>query len=695
MSFKIEKEIGGRILSLESGKIARQAGGAVTVRYEDTMVLGTAVSSAPREELSFFPLTVEYREMFHAVGRIPGGRYHKREGRPSIRETLTMRLVDRSLRPLFPQDYHDEVQIVSIVLSADKENTPDILALVAASAALSISDIPFAGPVGAVRVGLVDDEFVINPTHSQIEGSPLNLVVVANPDGKIVMLEGFAREVSEARMTEAAAFGLEASKQVATLIQELMSQCGMPKKEVPSSALNQDLYEKMKARALKEIEEKTLIPVKNERTCALEALYENLVKEFSGDDTGVDEEEVKRTFQVLEREVIRQGILEGRRPDGRALEELRPITCEVGVLPRTHGSALFTRGETQALVTVTLGTVMDEEMVESLEEDYTRKFMVHYNFPPFSVGEVKPIRGPGRREIGHGALAERSLKSILPDESHFPYTIRIVSDILESNGSSSMASICGGTLSMMDAGVPIKDPVGGISIGMVKEADEYRFLTDIQGAEDHYGDMDFKVAGTQHGITGLQLDLKMEGIDLQVMGEALEQARQARLEILQAMLEAIDRPREEISVFAPKLVRLKINPEKIGLVIGPGGKVIRGIEEETGANVEIGDDGTVTISAQETEAVEKAKSRVEELTAEVEVGKTYSGRVVGIRDFGCFVEVLPGKDGLVHISELAPGYVERVEDIAKVGDYMKVKVIGIDDQNRIRLSRKAALGIDQ
>ena len=695
MVFKVEKEIGGRTLSLESGKIARQAGGAVTVRYGDTMVLTTAVASAPREELDFFPLTVEYREMFHAVGRIPGGRYYKREGRPTIRETLTMRLVDRSLRPLFPEDYHDEVQVISIVLSADKENTPDILALIASSAALSISEIPFAGPVGAVRVGLIDDEIIINPAHSQMEGSPLNLVVVANADGKIVMLEGFSRQISEARMMEAIARGTEASRQVATIIQELMGKCGLHKKEVPSSGLKQDLYEKIKEKALKEIEEKSLMPGKMERSQALEALCENLVAEFSNDDTGVGEKEVKRTFQVLEREVVRQGILKGERPDGRALEEVRPISCEIGVLPRTHGSALFTRGETQALVITTLGTVMDEETVESLEEDYTRKFMVHYNFQPFSVGEVWPLRGPRRREIGHGALAERSLKAVLPDQSEFPYTIRIVSDILESNGSTSMAAICGGTLCMMDAGVPITDPVGGISIGLVKEGDEYRLLTDIQGAEDHYGDMDFKVAGTQHGITGLQLDLKIKGIDLEVVGEALERARQARVDILRVMLGTIDRPREEISVFAPKLVRLKIKPEKIGMVIGPGGKVIRGIEEETGANVEIGDDGTVTISAQETEAMEKAKRRVEELTVDVEVGKTYLGRVVAIRDFGCFVEVLPGKDGLVHISELAPGYVERVEDIVKVGDSMKVKVIGIDDQNRIRLSRKAALGIDQ
>ncbi|KPJ61891.1 MAG: hypothetical protein AMS15_05580 [Planctomycetes bacterium DG_23] len=694
MSYKVEKEIAGRTLSLESGKIARQAGGAVTVRYEDTMVLATAVSSPPREELDFFPLTVEYREMFHAVGRIPGGRYYKREGRPSIRETLTMRLVDRSLRPLFPENYHDEVQIISIVLSADKENTPDILGLVASSAALSISSIPFLGPVGVVRVGLVNDEFVINPRHSQIVESLLNLVVAADPEGKIIMLEGFAREIPEARLMEAVSCGAEASRQIASIIQEFTGKCGLPKQEVPAVGINQELFEKIKARALTEIEEKSYIVGRNERSLALEALRDNLVKEFSSDEKGVTEEEVKEVFQALEREVIRQGILKGRRPDGRSPGELRPITCEVGVLPRTHGSALFTRGDTQALVTVTLGTVMDEEMVESLEEDYTRKFMVHYNFPPFSVGEVWPIRGPRRREIGHGALAERSLEAILPEESQFPYTIRVVSDILESNGSTSMAAICGGTLCMMDAGVPIKDPVGGISIGLVKENDERRLLTDIQGAEDHFGDMDFKVAGTQHGITGLQLDLKIKGVDLELVSEALEQARQARVEILRSMLAAIDRPREQISVFAPKLARLQIEPEKIGMVIGPGGKVIRGIEEETGAHVEIEDDGTVTISAQETEAVEKARLRVEELTAEVEVGKTYLGRVMGIKDFGCFVEVLPGKEGLVHISELAPGYVERVEDIARVGDAMKVKVIGIDDQNRIRLSRKAALEVD-
>ena len=694
MSYKVEKEIAGRTLSLESGKIARQAGGAVTVRYEDTMVLATAVSSPPREELDFFPLTVEYREMFHAVGRIPGGRYYKREGRPSIRETLTMRLVDRSLRPLFPENYHDEVQIISIVLSADKENTPDILGLVASSAALSISSIPFLGPVGVVRVGLVNDEFVINPRHSQIVESLLNLVVAADPEGKIIMLEGFAREIPEARLMEAVSCGAEASRQIASIIQEFTGKCGLPKQEVPAVGINQELFEKIKARALTEIEEKSYIVGRNERSLALGALRDNLVKEFSSDEKGVTEEEVKEVFQALEREVIRQGILKGRRPDGRSPEELRPITCEVGVLPRTHGSALFTRGDTQALVTVTLGTVMDEEMVESLEEDYTRKFMVHYNFPPFSVGEVWPIRGPRRREIGHGALAERSLEAVLPEESQFPYTIRVVSDILESNGSTSMAAICGGTLCMMDAGVPIKDPVGGISIGLVKENDERRLLTDIQGAEDHFGDMDFKVAGTQHGITGLQLDLKIKGVDLELVSEALEQARQARVEILRSMLAAIDRPREQISVFAPKLARLQIEPEKIGMVIGPGGKVIRGIEEETGAHVEIEDDGTVTISAQETEAVEKARLRVEELTAEVEVGKTYLGRVMGIKDFGCFVEVLPGKEGLVHISELAPGYVERVEDIARVGDAMKVKVIGIDDQNRIRLSRKAALEVD-
>ncbi|MFN3532215.1 MAG: polyribonucleotide nucleotidyltransferase [Candidatus Brocadia sp.] len=689
---KVERLIGKRILSIETGKIAKQADGAALVQYGDTMVLATAVSAPEEnEEADFFPLTVDYREKTYAAGKFPGG-FFKREGKPTLKEILTMRLIDRPLRPLFPESYLREVQIMSIVLSADKENDPDILAMIGASAALSVSSIPFCGPTGSVRVGQIDGEFVINPTHAELAMSTIDLVVSGTEEA-VTMVEASSKEVPEEQMVDAIMFGHTFIKEIVQLQRELMAKCGKEKQHIPPLKLDTVLLEEIKKKYYSQILEKNQTPGKEARKLALNEILNQIIKEYCTEKEGAPTKKtIKAIFERIETIVVRDQIVqEGRRPDGRGLKDIRPISCEVGMLPRTHGSALFTRGETQAIVVTTLGTTMDEQKVDTLEDEYSKKFMLDYNFPPFCVGEVKPLRGPSRREIGHGALAERALEAVLPPSNNFPYTIRVVSDITESNGSSSMATVCGGTLSMMDAGIPITAPVAGIAMGLVKEGENVCILSDILGIEDHLGDMDFKVAGTSKGVTALQMDIKISGITEKIMRDALMQAKEGRLYILQELSKVISKPRTEISVYAPKLVHIKINPEKIGMVIGPGGKNIKKIQEETGAKIEIEDDGTVIISSVLAEASQKAKTWIERMTEEVQVGKIYTGKVLSVKEYGAFVEIIPGHDGLVHISELADGYVERVEDVVKVGQEIMIKVIGIDDQKRVKLSRKAAL----
>ncbi|MFO0795022.1 MAG: polyribonucleotide nucleotidyltransferase [Candidatus Brocadiaceae bacterium] len=692
MVYKVEKLIGKRVLSIEVGRIARQADGAALVQYGDTVVLATAVSATEqKEDADFFPLTVEYREKTYAAGKFPGG-FFKREGRPTLKEILTMRLIDRPVRPLFPETYMKEVQIMSMVLSADKENDPDILAMIAASAALSVSSIPFSGPTGSVRVGYIDGEFVINPTHAELVTSTMDLVVSGTEDA-ITMVEASSKEVPEERMVDAIMFGHAFIKEIVQLQKELLEKCGKAKQPIPPLKINEELLEDIKKKYYNKILERNQTPGKHERSQALGELLKEIISEYCTDEESApSRREIKLVFERIETTVVRDQIIkEGKRPDGRGFVDIRPITCEVGMLPRTHGSALFTRGETQALVVVTLGTTMDEQKVDTLEDEYSKKFMLDYNFPPFCVGEVKPLRGPGRREIGHGALAERAIEAVLPPPEKFPYTIRIVSDIMESNGSSSMATVCGGTLSLMDAGVPINAPVAGIAMGLVKEGEHVCILSDILGTEDHLGDMDFKVAGTANGVTALQMDIKISGITEKIMRDALTQAKEGRMHIISELSRVIDKPRTEISIHAPRLLHIKIKPDKIGMVIGPGGKNIKKIQEETGAKIEIEDDGTVMISATLAESAKKAKTWIERMTEEIQVGKTYQGKVLSLKEYGAFVEVLPGHDGLVHISELSDGYVEKVEDVVQVGQEIMIKVIGIDDQKRVKLSRKAAI----
>ncbi len=691
MKYKVEETIDKNVLSIEAGEVAKQADGAVIVRYGDTVVLVAAVSGESRGDGSFFPLTVDYREKTYAAGKFPGG-FYKRESRPTNKEILTMRLTDRPLRPLFPEGYSNEVQIMAAVLSADKENDPDVIAMVGASAAVAISSIPFNGPTGSVRVGLINDEFVINPKNSELESSALNLVVSGTEDA-VMMVEASGKEISEDKFVDAIMFGFEEIKKLVKIQKDLAAECGKEKQEYEAPTIDTSLLDDMKVKAYEEIKEKSVVMGKMDRKKALKEVRDRLIEQYCTDTDDEDREnKVKTVFGELEEQAVQEQIIkENKRIDGRGLKDIRPITCEVGFLPRTHGSALFTRGETQALVVSTLGTSMDEQRVDGLMEEYKKKFMLDYNFPSFCVGETKPIRGPGRREIGHGALAEKALEPMIPAFEDFPYTIRIVSDILESNGSSSMASVCGGTLCLMDAGVPIKRPVAGIAMGLVKEGEEVRILSDILGDEDHLGAMDFKVAGTEQGITALQMDLKITGISEQIMREALAQAKEGRMHILKEISTAIEKPRSEVSIHAPKLVKIKINPDKIGLVIGPGGKMIKRIQEDSGSRVEIEDDGTIVISAATFESAEKAKSFIEGLTEEVEIGKVYVSKVVAVKEYGAFVEILPGKEGLVHISELSNDYVEKVDDVIKVGQEINVKVIGIDDQKRIKLSRKATL----
>ncbi|MEK7805577.1 MAG: polyribonucleotide nucleotidyltransferase [Planctomycetota bacterium] len=689
---KVEKLIGKRTLSIEVGKIAKQADGAAIVRYGDTMVLVTAVSaSEEKEEASFFPLTVDYREKMYAAGKFPGG-FFKREGRPTLKETLTMRLIDRPIRPLFPETYLREVQVMSMVFSADKENDPDTLAMIGASAALSVSSIPFCGPTGSVRVGQINGEFVINPTHSELALSSIDLVVSGTEEA-VMMVEASGKEIPEEQMVNAIMFGHTFIREIVQLQRELLVKCGKEKQPIPPLKIDMVLTEEIKKKYYSKILERNQTPGKDERKLALNEILNEIINKYCTDQEGAPTKKVIKTiFESIETLVVRDQIIkEGKRPDGRGLTNIRPISCEVGILPRTHGSALFTRGETQAIVVTTLGTTMDEQRVDTIEDEYSKKFMLDYNFPPFCVGEVKPLRGPGRREIGHGALAERALEVVLPPPSEFPYTIRIVSDIMESNGSSSMASVCGGTISMMDAGVPIHAPVAGIAMGLIKEGNNVCILSDILGTEDHLGDMDFKVAGTAKGVTALQMDIKIAGITEKIMRDALTQAKEGRLHILQELAKVIENPRSEISIYAPKVLHIKINPEKIGLIIGPGGKNIKKIQEETSAKIEIEDDGTVIISAALTESAQKAKTWIERMTEEVQVGKTYTGKVLSLKEYGAFVEIIPGHDGLVHISELSDGYIEKVEDVVKVGQEIMIKVIGIDDQKRVKLSRKAAL----
>jgi polyribonucleotide nucleotidyltransferase len=688
---RVERQIGNATLVLETGKLAKQAHGAVVVQYGETVVLVASVQGSTIPGRDFFPLTVDYREKTYAAGKFPGG-YIKREARPTTKETLTSRLIDRPIRPLFPADFTNEVQVMCNTLSFDRENDPDILALIGASASLHVSPIPFSAPVAGVRVGRVDGQLVVNPTCTQMETSDLDLIVAGTTDA-ITMIEGFAREMPENEMADAIVFAHKHILEIIDVIHELREKAGLGKKVLPPATPKNPLVDEMHKKYGEEFRKRYLTEGKLARYAALNELKDEVKKAYApeGAEPKHSEADVSAAFSALRERIFREITLTGTRIDGRQAKQIRALECSVGVLPRVHGSAVFQRGETQALVIATLGTSQDEQKVEGLTAEISKKFMLDYNFPPFSVGECKPIRGPGRREIGHGMLAERSMKAVLPPLNKFPYTIRLVSEILESNGSSSMATVCGSTLALMDAGVPIRQPVAGISIGLVMEKDKHVLITDIQGDEDHYGDMDFKVAGTQNGITGIQLDIKLDGISEAIIRAALDQAREARREILRSILKTLIAPRKGISDNAPRLLTVKINPEKIGLLIGPGGKTIRAIQEETGAKLDVDDDGTVQIAHHEAAGAEAAKARVEALCEDVQVGKTYDGKVSSIKDFGAFIEIIPGRDGLCHISEIAHGYVGRVDDVLKVGDKVSVKVIGIDDQDRVKLSRKALL----
>ena len=691
MYFKDEITFAGRNLSLQTGKLAKQADGAVVVTFGETVILATAVASKePAEEgQDFFPLSVEYREKAYAAGKIPGG-FFKREGKPSENEILSSRLIDRPLRPMFPDNYFDEVQIILSVLSADKENDPDVLSVLGASAALSISEIPFQGPIAAVRVGRVHGQLVINPTFSELEDSDVD-VIVAGTEDSVIMVEGEAREISEEVMLDILEFSHNAIKDLVDLQKRFVEKCGNPKKQISSGEDTADLVSKIDHAASKRVAEIIKITEKKERNEALRTLITEIVEQLR-DEYPECEKTVIKNIEDIQKTLVREMIFnQGKRLDGRGADDIRPIECEVALLPRTHGSALFTRGQTQALAATTLGTKMDEQKMDELEGEFYKSFILHYNFPPFSVGEVKPMRGTSRREVGHGNLAERALKNIIPNDEVFPYTIRIVSDILESNGSSSMATVCAGSLSLMDAGVPVKDAVAGIAMGLVKEDDRYVVLTDILGDEDHLGDMDFKVAGTKAGITAFQMDIKTRQMPFEVLKVALEKAKQGRLKILEIMNRTIDKPRTELSSYAPRILSFRVNVDMIGMIIGPGGKMIREIIEKTGAAIDINDDGTVTIASVDAESGLKARQIIEELVQEPEVGTVYKGKVKRITNFGAFVEILPGKEGLLHISAIDHKRIERVEDVLKVGDEIEVKLMKVDPQGKLDLSRKALL----
>ncbi|MFH1287705.1 MAG: polyribonucleotide nucleotidyltransferase [bacterium] len=689
----MELELGSKKLIIETGRLAKQANGAAWVTYGDTVLLTTAVmASEARKDIDFFPLTVEYREKAYAAGKIPGG-FFKREGRPATREILTSRLIDRPLRPLFPKGFKNDVQIVSMVLSADVVNPPDVLSIIGASAALTFSDIPFHGPVGAVRVGMINDQFVLNPSYDEMKQSSLNIVVVGKKDS-ILMIEAEANEVGEEVIIDAINFAKPFISEIIKFQEEFAMGLAKPKKDITIFSMPEDFKTKIDNFARGKMEKALDTSDKNLMKENLSNLGKEVVENFK---SGFSEDEncaliIKNILEDIEKNIVRNKILnDGKRSDGRSLRDIRPITCEVSVLPRTHGSSLFTRGQTQSLSVVTLGTTQDEQRIDALEGEYTESFMLHYNFPSFSVGEVGRFFGPGRREIGHGSLAYKSLKSVLPGADKFPYTIRIVSEILESNGSSSMATVCAGTLGLMDAGVPIKSSVAGIAMGLIKEGNKVAVLSDILGQEDHLGDMDFKVAGTRKGITALQMDIKIDGLDENIMKNALSQAKEGRLFILGKMEEVISIPRLDISNYAPRIVIMQIDPAKIKDVIGPGGKIIRGIIEQTGVEINIKDSGQVYIASVSVESAKMAQDMVEYLTRDVTVGEIYNGKVMRIVNFGAFVEILPGKEGLVHVSQLADYHVKSVEDVVKEGEEILVKVIEIDSQGRINLSRKDAL----
>ncbi|MBA7520482.1 Polyribonucleotide nucleotidyltransferase [subsurface metagenome] len=687
---EIKINLNGKIISIETGKIAKQAAGSIVVSCEETVVLVTVTSSKePREGIDFFPLMVDYEEKFYAAGKIPGG-FFKREGRPSKNAILTSRLIDRPLRPLFPKEYRNDVQVIATVLSYDQKNLPDILAMIGASAALWISDIPFQGPIGAVRVGLIENEFIVNPGPQELENTELNLIIAGTKDS-IIMIEGEAKEVTEEIILQAINIAQEAIKTIIEGQEQLVDILGKSnvkeEKQYSETAELADNYgNEIKNLYQKEIKNAVCVNEKKEREDLLEDIFNRIIEKLSTEEDNLPL--LKNVYGKACKEAVRSLIIKEKiRVDGRKLDEIRSISCETGVLPRVHGSALFTRGQTQALVVTTLGTVKDRQFIDTLEEESSERFYLHYNFPPFSVGEVRPRRGQSRREIGHGALAEMALKALIPSEEEFPYTIRIVSEILESNGSSSMATVCGGSLSLFDAGVPLKRPIAGIAMGLVKEDENVEILTDILGLEDHYGDMDFKSAGSSLGITGIQMDLKIAGIPKNTLSDILERSKVARLYILEKMNEVLSKSRENLSDYAPKISVINVDPTKIGMVIGPSGKNIKKIIEITGASIDIKDDGEIFIASPDGKSLNQAKKMIEDMVREAKVGETYEGKVTRTTNFGAFVEIFPGKEGLVHISKLSRKRIGRVEDVVRVNDDILVKCIGIDDQGRVDLRR--------
>ena len=683
-------ELGGRQLIVEQGKMAKQANGAVLVRYGDTVVLVTATASAePREGVDFFPLTVDYEEKMYAAGKIPGG-FIKREGRPSSDAVLCARLIDRPIRPLFPEGFRNDVQIVATVLSVDQDNAPEIIAMLGASCALTVSDIPFLGPIAGVRVGRVNGEFVINPTEAQREESTLNLTVAGSRDA-VMMVEAGANELPEEVILDAILFGHEEIKRLVEFQAQIQQACGKEKREVKLFSVPEELQQGIREYAAARLDEATRNPDKLDRDAHIADIKADTLEHFLADWPESDKE-ISYMLYKLEKEIVRKMITHEKiRPDGRALDEVRPVSCEVGILPRTHGSGLFTRGQTQILNVTTLGALGDEQIIDGLGPETTKHYIHHYNFPGYSVGEARPMRSPGRREIGHGALAERALVPVIPSIEEFPYTIRLVSEVLESNGSSSMGSVCGSTLSLMNAGVPIKRPVSGVAMGLVKDGDAYTILTDIQGMEDALGDMDFKVAGTEQGVTAIQMDIKVAGITRDILWSALEQAKRGRAFIHGKMLECIPEPAKELSPYAPRVETVKIDIDKIRDVIGTGGKVVRGITEETGVQMDIHEDGNIFITSNDAEGMRRAKEMIEEIVHEIAVGEVYTGRVTRLLKFGAFVELLPGREGLCHISQLAKRRVEKVEDVVQVGDQLQVKVVEIDEKGRVNVSHKVLL----
>ncbi|AYC29286.1 polyribonucleotide nucleotidyltransferase [Paenisporosarcina cavernae] len=684
-------EWAGRTLSVEVGKYAKQANGAVMVKYGDSTVLSTATASKTPKSLDFFPLTVNYEERLYAVGKIPGG-FIKREGRPSENAILTSRLIDRPIRPLFPDGFRNEVQVISIVMSVDQDSTPEMAAMFGSSLALMVSDIPFGGPIAGVQVGLINDEFIINPTQEQMEHSTIDLVVAGTKDA-INMVEAGALEVPEETMLEAIMFGHEEIKKLIAFQEQIAAEVGKEKSVINLYELDEELSADISAKIETRLHEAIQVQEKHAREAAISEVKNEVIAQYEEQES--DEATLKQVRQILDKmvkEEVRRLITDEKiRPDGRKLDEIRPLSSTTGVLPRTHGSGLFTRGQTQALSIATLGALGDVQIIDGLGVEESKRFMHHYNFPQFSVGETGPIRGPGRREIGHGALGERALSAVIPDEKEFPYTIRLVSEVLESNGSTSQASICASTLAMMDAGVPIKAPVAGIAMGLIKRGEQYSVLSDIQGMEDHLGDMDFKVAGTAKGVTALQMDIKIDGLSREILEEALTQAKIGRMHILESMLATIAEPRKSLSKYAPKIIMVKINPDKIRDVIGPGGKQINKIIEETGVKIDTEQDGTIYISSTDEAMNARAKEIIENIVREAQVGEYYDGKVKRIEKFGAFVEIFPGKDGLLHISEIQEERTKAVEDVLKLGDELKVKVIEIDNQGRVNLSRKIVI----